>query len=179
MKQHTKYIALVLAVIFCIAALSGCGSTSDDTQEDSPDSSSENESETLDLDDTASEDVIGEVTYASASYLSLDVYTSEMGSSDYVSLDPAELSATGETDTVTLDSDVTYQYVSDGSLYTTTADDIAVGDMVVVTTDDSGAQTVIILDSVSAGGEENNASEASDGTSNSDYDTSSYSDTDI
>lgn len=176
MKQHTKYIALSLAAIFCIAALTGCGSTSDDAEDSSVDSS-ESSTDSLDgeLESLTTEDVIGEVTYAGASYLSLNVYASDTGDSDYASLDPTTLSATGETDTVTLGSDATYQYVSDGALYTTSADDITVGDMVVITTDDSGAQSIIILESTEDSSEENNASEASD----SDYDTSSYSDTDI
>ena len=180
MKQHTKYIALSLAVIFCIAALAGCGS-SGDTEEETVTDSSESSTDSLDseLESLATEDVIGEVTYAGASYLSLNVYASDTGVTDYLTLDPAQLEATGETETVTLDEDAVYESVSDGALYTASADDIAVGDMIAITTDDSGVQSIIILEAAADGSEENNASEASDGVSDSDYDTSSYSDTDI
>ena len=39
-----------------------------------------------------------------------------------------------------------FQYVSAESLYSTTIDDIAVGDIVAITTDEDGLQEVIILD---------------------------------
>ncbi len=118
------------------------------TQTDSAQTSitSEENSET----NAEAEDVIGEISYISSSYMSLKVYEPAAEVSDYTSLDVSTLTATDSTESVTLDTDAEYYYISDSAMVAQTADDLAAGDLVAVTTTEAGVQQIILLERESA-----------------------------
>ncbi len=143
MKKRTSIIAIMMATLLCGSIFAGCtdSTTEDDTESSSNDTyTSSDEAGTV-----QTGDVIGMVTSIGDSYLTLDVYETDTEISNYAYVEDGTLYDAGYTNTVTLDSDATYEYASDGYLYYTTLDDIAEGDMVAVTEDDDGVQEIIIL----------------------------------
>lgn len=90
--------------------------------------------------------LIGEITYANDSYIRINIYESDTEITDYTDLGSAVLTDTGTSETVTLDSDAVFEYVSSGILYSTTADGLTIGDMVAVTATEDGIQEIIVLE---------------------------------
>ncbi len=158
MKQRTRLLSLCFVLLFCISVFAGCSSSStedDATDSDATDTATDTETETpVDtVSDTntgdgteQADDLIGEVTYVGESDITISIYESDTEIADYASLDGVTLTDTGNTDTVTLDSDAQYKYASSGLLYDTTLSDIELGDMIAVTVNDDGVQEIIILD---------------------------------
>ena len=153
MKTKLRFLSIAMMLMLSIGLLAGCGSSdsTDSTDSSGSTDSTDSSDSTDDSDSTYSsgssdeEDVIGEVTYISTLSISLDVYEADSVVEDYAALDTSTLTATGSSDTVTLESDVEYYYISDGALVSATSEDIVEGDMIAITTDDSGVQQVILL----------------------------------
>lgn len=153
MRQYTKRLSILLTALLCIGLLAGCSTdTSDDsTSGDSTETpvSTENTTGTDDTtggEDAETEDLIGEITYANDSYIRINIYESDTEITDYTDLGSAVLTDTGTSETVILDSDAVFEYVSSGILYSTTADGLTIGDMVAVTATEDGIQEIIVLE---------------------------------
>lgn len=170
MRQYTKRLSILLTALLCIGLLAGCGTdTSDGTvSDDSTDTSvsADGADGTDSTDDTSgtdgtdsagggteagAADLIGEITYASDSYIRINLYEPDTEIADYTDLGAAVLTDTGTSETVTLDTDAVFEYVSSGILYSTTSDGLTVGDMVAVTTTEDGIQEIIVLEYSPAG----------------------------
>ena len=93
---------------------------------------------------------------------------------DYTDLTGETLTATGETQTVTLDTGAAYEAVTDGAAEAITQADLAEGDMVAVITKEDGSQTVMVLEYDASA--DDTSSDASDTTDTAD-DSSSDADT--
>lgn len=170
MRQYTKRLSTLLTALLCIGLLAGCGTdTSDNTvSDDSTDTpvSTDGAGGTDSTDDTSgtdgtdsagggtdagTADLIGEITYVGDSYIRINLYEPDTEIADYTDLGAAVLTDTGTSETVTLDTDAVFEYVSSGILYSTTADGLTVGDMVAVTTTEDGIQEIIVLEYSPAG----------------------------
>lgn len=153
MRQYTKRLSILLTALLCIGLLAGCSTdtSNDSTSDDSTDTPANTENTTGTDDATGGEytetaDLIGQITYASDSYIRIDIYESDTEITDYTDLGSAVLTDTGTSETVTLDSDAVFEYVSSGILYSTTADGLTIGDMVAVTATEDGIQEIIVLE---------------------------------
>lgn len=153
MRQYTKRLSILLTALLCIGLLAGCSTdtSNDSTSDGSTDTPANTETATGTDDATGGEDnetadLIGEITYANDSYIRIDIYESDMEITDYTDLGSAVLTDTGTSETVTLDSDAVFEYVSSGILYSTTADGLTIGDMVAVTATEDGIQEIIVLE---------------------------------
>lgn len=153
MRQYTKRLSILLTALLCIGLLAGCSTdtSNDSTSDDSTDTpaNTENTTGTDDAtggEDTETADLIGEITYANDSYIRINIYESDTEITDYTDLGSAVLTDTGTSETVTLDSDAVFEYVSSGILYSTTADGLTIGDMVAVTATEDGIQEIIVLE---------------------------------
>lgn len=149
MKKRFRLLALAMVAVLSMGLLCACGSDdADETEATGKDSSTQMDSTSDESSGTAAEteDVIGEITYISSTYMSLDVYEPEEEVSDYASLDVSTLTATYSTESVTVDTDAEYYYISDSSMVSQTADDLEEGDMVAVTTSADGTQQIILLE---------------------------------
>ena len=93
---------------------------------------------------------------------------------DYTDLTGETLTATGETQTVTLDTSAAYEAVTDGAAEAITQVDLAEGDMVAVITKEDGSQTVMVLEYDASA--DDTSSDAGDTTDTAD-DSSSDADT--
>ncbi len=150
MKKRFGLLSVLLMMILCLGLLSGCSENTTEDDGETTSNSSSTDSDTTYSDsgesDAETSDAVGAVTYVGDTYLTIDLYEADTEITDYTELDSVTLSDTGDSETVSLDSDAVFQYVSAESLYSTTIDDIAVGDIVAITTDEDGLQEVIILD---------------------------------
>lgn len=153
MRQYTKRLSILLTALLCIGLLAGCSTdaSNDSTSDDSTDTPANTENTTGTDDATGGEDaetadLIGEITYANDSYIRINIYESDTEITDYTDLGSAVLTDTGTSETVTLDSDAVFEYVSSGILYSTTADGLTIGDMVAVTATEDGIQEIIVLE---------------------------------
>lgn len=153
MRQYTKRLSILLTALLCIGLLAGCSTdASNDSTSDDSTETPVNTVNTTGTDDTAggedaeTEDLIGEITYANDSYIRINIYESDTEITDYTDLGSAVLTDTGTSETVTLDSDAVFEYVSSGILYSTTADGLTIGDMVAVTATEDGIQEIIVLE---------------------------------
>lgn len=150
MKKAKRLLALVTALLLCVGIFAGCGTTTTTLDDDDNDTIlgdlSENGSN-ITLTDVA-EDIIGEVTYVSTSYLSVSIYESEGVITDYATLDTDTLTETGLTEYVYPEEASAYYTVSDGALVSAAADDLVTGCLIAVTTDAYGSQQIIILKGV-------------------------------
>ena len=163
-KRTSQTAAALLALVFSALVLTACSdgatsstsSTSSTTSTSSTSSASSSASDSSEeeedsssgssAEDAAQEDVIGEVTYVGSSSLALDVYEPDGAIADYTDLSGVTLAATGESQTIALETDATYEVVTGGAAEEITLDDVLEGDMVAVTTDSTGAQQVIVLE---------------------------------
>lgn len=155
MKRKTGLLSILMAMVLCVGLLSAC---SDDTSTNSGDSQSGNNSSNIvsntddSTDDNGSDeselssDVIGKITSVDSSYILIDIYEANAEITDYTSLDGVALTDALSSDTVTLEIDAVFKYVSSGTLYATTIDGLSVGDMIAVTTDEDGLQQIIVLE---------------------------------
>ena len=153
MRQYTKRLSIHLTALLCIGLLAGCSTdtSNDSTSDDSTDTpaNTENTTGTDDVtggEDNETADLIGEITYANDSYIRIDIYEPDTEITDYTDLGSAVLTDTGTSETVTLDSNAVFEYVSSGILYSTTADGLTIGDMVAVTATEDGIQEIIVLE---------------------------------
>ena len=153
MRQYTKRLSILLTALLCIGLLAGCSTdtSNDSTSDDSTDTPANTETttgtdDTAGGEDTETADLIGEITYANDSYIRINIYESDTEITDYTDLGSAVLTDTGTSETVTLDSDAVFEYVSSGILYSTTADGLTIGDMVAVTATEDGIQEIIVLE---------------------------------
>lgn len=153
MRQYTKRLSILLTALLCIGLLAGCSTdtSNDSTSDDSTDTpaNTENTTGTDDVtggEDNETADLIGEITYANDSYIRIDIYEPDTEITDYTDLGSAVLTDTGTSETVTLDSNAVFEYVSSGILYSTTADGLTIGDMVAVTATEDGIQEIIVLE---------------------------------
>ena len=187
MKHYTRRLFTLLAALVCIGLLAGCGTdtTENDTSDsstDTPVSSDAAGGTTTETEDVETEDMIGQVTYVSGSYIRLSVYQSDTEITDYTDLGSAVLTDTGSSETVILDSDAVFEYVSSGILYSTTVDGVAEGDIIAVTTTEDGIQEFIVLDYTAAAEPEDvpegaDSSEATDDGSGTAQDSDTSGDT--
>lgn len=148
MRQYTKRLSILLTALLCIGLLAGCSTDTSNDSTDTP-ANTENTTGTDDVtggEDNETADLIGEITYANDSYIRIDIYEPDMEITDYTDLGSAVLTDTGTSETVTLDSDAVFEYVSSGILYSTTADGLTIGDMVAVTATEDGIQEIIVLE---------------------------------
>lgn len=172
MKHNTRRLFTLLTALVCIGLLAGCGtdtaenSTSDDST-DTPVSSDAADSSSADTEAAETEDLIGQVTYVSDSYIRLSVCQPDTEITDYTDLGSAVLTDTGSTETVILDSDAVFEYVSSGILYSTTVDGVTEGDFIAVTTTEDGLQAFIVLD-YTAPAEAGNDTESTDSPESTD-----------
>ena len=151
MKHYIRRLFTLLTALVCIGLLAGCGT--DTAENDTSDSSADTPASSDTADDAATEteapeteDIIGQVTYVSDSYIRLDLCESDTEITDYTDLGSAVLTNTDSSETVILDSDAVFEYVSSGILYSTTVDGVTEGDFIAVTATEDGIQEIIVLD---------------------------------
>lgn len=140
-----------------VSSSSSASASSDSGSSSEAESSSEIESSTNTSSETESGtegsgtgmstgDVIGKVTAVTDSGFDIAVYEADTEIADYTDLSGTVLSDTGSTDTVTIEADAVFEYVSSGVLETTTQSFVMEGDMIAVTQSEEGAQEFIVLD---------------------------------
>lgn len=173
-KRKIQTAAAVLALVMLTAAFTACSesassssessassesstssagseeeSSSGTESEESSEVSSEERSEESDVssgDEEIVEAVVGEITGIADDSLELYIYDVYQETTDYTDLTGETLTATGETQTVTLDTSAAYEAVTDGVAEAITQADLAEGDMVAVITKEDGSQTVMVLE---------------------------------
>lgn len=152
-----------MTLVLSVGLLAACGNdgkTNSSKQESSKQESSKQDSSASDDSsgiNTAAEDIIGEISYIASSYISLTVYETAAGVSDYASLDVSTLTATDSMEDVTLETDAEYYYISDASMVSQPGDELAVGDLIAVTTTEEGLQQIILLRKGAEGSDAANA----------------------
>lgn len=182
-KRKIQTAAAVLALVMLTAAFTACSESTSSSSESSASSesstssaSSEEESssdteseESSEESDVSSEDeeiveaVVGEITGIADDSLELYIYDVYPETTDYTDLTGETLTATGETQTVTLDTGAAYEAVTDGVAEAITQEDLAEGDMVAVITKEDGSQTVMVLEyDASANDTSSDASDTTD-----------------
>lgn len=198
-KRKIQAAAAVLALVMLTAAFTACSestsssSESSASSESSTSSTSSEEESSLDTEssdvsseesseesDVSSEDeeiveaVVGEITGIADDSLELYIYDVYPETTDYTDLTGETLTATGETQTVTLGTGAAYEAVTDGAAEAITQADLAEGDMVAVITKEDGSQTVMVLEYDASA--DDTSSDAGDTTDTAD-DSSSDADT--
>lgn len=189
-KRKIQTAAAVLALVMLTAAFTACSestssssessassesstssagseeeSSSDTENEESSEVSSE-ESNVSSEDEEIVEAVVGEITGIADDSLELYIYDVYPETTDYTDLTGETLTATGETQTVTLDTGAAYEAVTDGAAEAITQADLAEGDMVAVITKKDGSQTVMVLEYDASA--DDTSSDASDTTDTAD-----------
>ena len=155
----TGLLSIVMVIVLCASFLSACSDAStsngresqnsSDTRDNTDDSTSNtdtSEDDSSSDDSQLSNDVVGKVMSIASTYIRIDIYEPDTKIADYATLDGIILTDALTTDTVMLETDAAFKYASSGILYTTTQDELAVGDMIAVTTDEDGLQQIIILE---------------------------------
>ena len=184
-KRKIQTAAAVLALVMLTAAFTACSESTSSSSESSASSESEESSEvsseeSSEESDVSSEDeeiaeaVVGEITGIADDSLELYIYDVYPETTDYTDLTGETLTATGETQTVTLDTSAAYEAVTDGAAEAITQADLAEGDMVAVITKEDGSQTVMVLEYDASA--DDTSSDAGDTTDTAD-DSSSDADT--
>ena len=143
MKDHKKRLALVLLAALSIFALAGCSSSSGSESADDTSTSSSTEQTSSPASEDESSWLIGEITVVSDNEITLTCYESDEAVSTVEDIDTDALTATGETETISLADDVSIERYYNGVTQTTTMDALATGVMVAI--HESDAQTVYIL----------------------------------
>lgn len=143
MKDHKKRLALVLLAALSIFALAGCSSSSGSESADDTNTSSSAEQTFSSASEDESSWLIGEITVVSDNEITLTCYESDEAVSTVEDIDTDALTATGETETISLADDVSVERYYNGVTQTTTMDALATGVMVAI--HESDAQTVYIL----------------------------------
>ena len=147
MKAKKGCLALLMVLVLCIGMFTGCSDINSAYNDDEDDIGTLNNADsTDDTDDIIeTEDVIGEVTYVGASYMSLSTYESESEITDFATLDTSTLTEVGGMEYVYPDESAEYYMVSSATLVSAAYEDITAGCIIAVTTDASGTQQIIIL----------------------------------
>ena len=149
MKRKFRFLSLALVLVLSMGLLAACGSDDADDTTMTEDESGTQTSSTFEESsetNTEAEDVIGEISYISSLYMSLNVYEPVAEVIDYASLDVSTLTASYSTESITIDSDAEYYYISDSPMVSQTSADLEAGDMVAVTTSEDGTQQIILLE---------------------------------
>lgn len=176
-KRKIQTAAAVLALVMLTAAFTACSESASSSSEssapaeseESSDVSSEESSEESDVsseDEEIVEAVVGEITGIANDSLELYIYDVYPETTDYTDLTGETLTATGETQTVTLDTGAAYEAVTDGAAEAITQADLVEGDMVAVITKEDGSQTVMVLEYDASA--DDTSSDASDTTDTAD-----------
>lgn len=163
-KRKIQTAAAVLALVMLTAAFTACSESTSSSSESSASSASSEEESSSDTeneessevsseesnvsseDEEIAEAVVGEITGIADDSLELYIYDVYPETTDYTDLTGETLTATGETQTVTLDTGAAYEAVTDGAAEAITQADLAEGDMVAVITKEDGSQTVMVLE---------------------------------
>lgn len=145
-KRKIQTAAAVLALVMLTAAFTACSESTSSSSESSASSESSEESDVSSEDEEIAEAVVGEITGIADDSLELYIYDVYPETTDYTDLTGETLTATGETQTVTLDTGAAYEAVTDGAAEAITQADLAEGDMVAVITKEDGSQTVMVLE---------------------------------
>ena len=157
MRSKSKIgLVFVLVLVMCMSLLTACTETSSSSSESTS-------SDNTDSGSTATEEIIGEVTYVGSSYFSVSAYLVEDEITDYTSVDVSALESAGTTKYVYFDDETSYYAVSDGSYVSAALEDISVGAIIADTYNESSQQEIVIL-SVS----EDTNTDTSDTTDDSD-----------
>ena len=143
MKDHKKRLTLVLLAALSVFALAGCSSSSGSESADDTSTSSSTEQTSSSASEDESSWLIGEITVVSDNEITLTCYESDEAVSTVEDIDTDALTATGETETISLADDVSVERYYNGVTQTTTMDALATGVMVAI--HESDAQTVYIL----------------------------------
>ena len=148
MNNRRKLLSLVMMSVLTVFTLAGCGSSNADATTGSSSTSTSGESQT-DSENTAQTEetsvTIGEITAIDGENLTLDLYESTDNVTVATDIDVNTLTATGETTSLSLGEDASVEIVSNGIVETSTADALAVGDMIAISDEDG--QAVYILSS--------------------------------
>ena len=163
-KRKIQTAAAVLALVMLTAAFTACSESTSSSSESSTSSAgseeenssgteseessevSSEESNVSSEDEEIVEAVVGEITGIADDSLELYIYDVYPETTDYTDLTGETLTATGETQTVILDTGAAYEAVTDGTAEAITQADLAEGDMVAVITKEDGSQTVMVLE---------------------------------
>lgn len=165
-KRKIQTAAAVLALVMLTAAFTACSESTSSSSESSASSESSEESDVSSEDEEIAEAVVGEITGIADDSLELYIYDVYPETTDYTDLTGETLTATGETQTVTLDTGAAYEAVTDGAAEAITQADLAEGDMVAVITKEDGSQTVMVLEYDASA--DDTSSDASDTTGTAD-----------
>ena len=133
--KKKKIIALLMLALVTVFALAGCGSSSDDSSSTTTSVSAESET-TTSTSEQDSDILIGEITAIDDSDITLALYESDTTVTTVTDIDTSELSASGESETIAIQDDVTVERISDGVTQTASVESLAVGDMIAVSNDD-------------------------------------------
>lgn len=153
MKRKIAAVTLVVLLCACIGLMVGCTDSTSDEEEPVPQTEAASSADTIDgekLEDPS--DYIGEVTYASTSYLAMNLYSTENNDpvEDYSQLDISTLVALDEIEYVILDETAIFYTVEDKTLNEAAFESIAEGSYVAVTETADGSQTIFIYSSATA-----------------------------
>lgn len=164
MKTTIRLYALIAAAAFTAILFAACSSgssssskissSSSESSLSSSEESSESSSE-ADTSDTSgpkeagilapeADDVLGRVTEITETGFVISLYDGEI--EDYTDISGVQLSDMESSETVTLEEDAVFEYVSAGILETAAKSDIMEGDLIAVTKAEDGAQRVIVLE---------------------------------
>jgi len=142
----TKILAMILAVVTCVGALTACNNSSSGAGSESTGSTKPGTGSTEGTENTGKQEaVIGFVTEKGNYYLTLNKYTAEGEVSDFAALDITKLTKTEETAEVTVGEKTKYSLVEKGKLTDAAADAVTEGAMIAVTKDEKGVQQIIVL----------------------------------
>lgn len=166
MKTINRLYALIAAAVFTAILFAACSSGSSSSSKTSSSSSSgesslasyeessessrkAEESDTSGFDKAEilapeADDVLGRVTEITETGFVISLYDGDI--EDYADITDVYLSDTESTETVALEEDAVFEYVSAGILETAAKSDIMKGDLIVVTKAEDGAQRVILLE---------------------------------
>lgn len=188
MKTIIRLYALIAAAAFTAILFAACGSGSSSSSKASSSSSSSSSESSLtsseessqssseaDASDTSGsgeaeilapkpDDAVGRVTEITETGFIISLY--EGGIEDYADISEVNLSETKSTETITLEEDAVFEYISAGALETSAKSDVMEGDLIAVTEAEDGTQRVIVLE-YEAQGEDGEAENEETSTSSS------------
>ena len=178
MKKRKMFLVLSMVSALCLFTLAGCGNSDTNNDTTTPTSTSD-ESQTTNTNDENNADsslTIGEITTVGEDSMTLSLYESADKVTAATEIDPATLTATGDSDTITIEKDATVERIVNGVTQTTAVDDLSVGDMVAIS-DDNG-QLIVILDTSDTTGTDNDANTSDAATDDTTTDTTTDTNTD-
>lgn len=162
--KHKKILSLLVLGLVAAFVLAGCGSSSDDTS--STTTSVSAESETTSTTEQDSDILIGTITAIDDGDITLALYESDTTVTTVTNIDTSSLSASGESETIAIQDDVTVERISDGVTQTASVESLAVGDMIAVSNDSGQLIAILDMDTTSS-----DTAYSSENTTTSDSDT--------